>query len=31
MKIVGGILAAGVFLLMLAILWFAWDDTRRIP
>lgn len=30
MKVVGGILAAGAFLLMLAIVWFAWDSSRRI-
>jgi hypothetical protein len=29
LKVIGGILAAVTFLLMLAIAWFAWDDSRR--
>lgn len=30
LKIVGGILAAGAFVLMIAIIWFKWRDGRRI-
>lgn len=31
MKVVGGILAAGAFLLMGVIALFAWFDSRRTP